>query len=623
MVHSHVARTLRTARKESQSLIPIIGAGLSIPLGLPSWQDFRRTLAEAAQIPVDENEKARNFMSRAQQKMPRSQYLTIVRQILNVPSNRTSVALQALASGRIKMIATTNLDFAIENAFLMRGSPLPPQNVITGELLRNPRNILDTTTGCTIAKIHGSLEDPSSWVLDKDQYDKAYYPDGGLLRQWWTNLPGRPLFVGFGLSDDDVSEMLRWMEVANSVGAYAILLEEDLDSKKSNLLDNGINPIPIANYDQIPEAIDEIFQCEPLRVEIYQSIGAESKKLIIGATKADIPIGIGQNDQDELVKLIANSVDYMPARSLVDDGAPRRKYGTKGAAKNSIVDAIDQRRLKICVPIIEALQVYPELFLSHILIPSMKSSKKTNYALELIWSKCDEKTRETVQNFVADVFKDPSMFSYGALRGISWFAAHILHSHPAMCLPPQLVQATENLQVCKYPITRFQAGALLKGECLENSHPIRPFTLRSIADANAIVNALNLEFSDFGRWRLPSRIEWEMIASCPPDRWPWGAAEPEPFKHAHLKYNRGGGAAATHPMDVGVFPLGLSKGGVSDLIGNVYEVVTDENAENGYSLCGGSWTTSYIDCVRSKFSIVSLWGKGENNVGVRPVLSKD
>ena len=69
--------------------------------------------------------------------------------------------------------------------------------------------------------------------------------------------------------------------------------------------------------------------------------------------------------------------------------------------------------------------------------------------------------------------------------------------------------------------------------------------------------------------RLPTEFEWEIAARGQEGRlYPWGDAAPTD-QHTNFDFRVG------HPTQVGSYPLGRTPGGVDDLLGNVWELVSD------------------------------------------------
>ncbi len=617
---------IQTAQNERDKLIPILGAGISLPLGTPSWQELQQILYKASSISQSPNELPRNYFLRVRQQMPLPQYETVIQQHLSTTPLKTTLALQAIVNSRLRILATTNLDFSIERAFSMAGLPLNPENVVTGTGIQSLNFLINNSRETILVKLHGSLESPKSWVLDKEQYDKAYRPDNGVVQRWWSSLNKKPLFIGFSFSDDDISEILRWNEVIGTRGGYCILPLDTIRDKQAKLEECGISPIGIINFEQLPEVIDDIFRCSKLRIEIKNGIDNTPQNVTVGATFIDLPLNLKDVELSKATKIIANAVDYRPLKSMFD-AVDRREYGPRGAYVNALKAGLETKE-DYAKLIVRALQNYPDVFLHGFLPIILKTANNLKTILPVIWEQLDDVTRDRSKLFLLQEMTKAEDLSYRNLRDITWFISHHLSAHPASSIPPIIVaHPNKNISICRYPITNIQAGILLDKSELKNTNPVRPYTLNSKAEMLELIEALNKHCGEQGTWRLPTEEEWIEFEGieCDNKLWPWGDEEPEPYRHAHLNYKGNGGPAAHHPLDVGIFPEGVKGAKIIDLIGNVYEIAINPPEE--IILCGGAWTSSFPDHRltndkdnKRAFSITSKYGRGKGNVGIRPIL---
>ncbi|WP_437646954.1 SIR2 family protein [Sorangium sp. So ce362] len=110
-----------------------------------------------------------------------------------------AVAIAALAP-KLRAVLTTNLDRILERAFRGEWDELPRA---TGDIATRSRYIL---------KLHGALRDRSTWVLTRDDYDRAVYGDLTHRQAFTALFHTRPLlFIGYGPAGDDFENLLRWV----------------------------------------------------------------------------------------------------------------------------------------------------------------------------------------------------------------------------------------------------------------------------------------------------------------------------------------------------------------------------------------------------------------------------
>lgn len=613
----YIRTAQEAAHRDAGQLVPVIGAGLSVPVGVPTWKDLAARLQAASGLEPRADELPRELFERVRESLGDSQYETLIQQWLSTPVNRTSLAHQAIVAAGTQFVLTTNLDYTLERAFELAGRPLSPENVIIGSR-PNALSLLKGTThsGTVLIKIHGTLQDPTSWILDQEAYDRAYIENES-IKTLWSALGLKPLFIGFGFADDDVNESLRAVEALYRRGGYAIMSMESIRNHSATLRRSGIMPIAVLNFEQVPEVVDEIFHCSQVAIERRTAVGTNARSLLVGAARIDVPPEFDDKAEFDVAVATANAVEIQPYSSLLT-AEVRRRYGQRGVYFNSILKWSNSGELQKVAVVIGALTTYPDVFIGQLLPRSLRQQKPAEI-LRIMWEVADEILRNTIKQRVLDTLEQPTGVNYVTVRSLAWFAAAVMNAHPGMRMPPVTVSLNDNtLRIAKYPLTRYQVGMLRRDESLRESHPIRPYTLTSRDEIDEILDLLNDQADEAGLWRLPTVAEWKKAISLTSSgRWPWGDADPERGQHAHLKYFVGG-AIAPHVLEVGVFPGDSAP--LKDLIGNVYEVVT-RGTRADLCLAGGSWTTAFSVSATTRFSFISNWkGQFRDNVGLRPVL---
>ncbi|TFV61519.1 hypothetical protein E4P42_01075 [Mycobacterium sp. PS03-16] len=174
-----------------QELALFIGAGVSVPVGLPDWWRLLNALAEEAglEIPADEKDQYRAAKPIVDKLGAR--YHEAVRRQLDTDKHAAGHAL--LANLGVRRMVTTNFDCCMENAL---ARPVGEFRVLTRRLAIGGAPWL--------LKINGDIQQPDSIVLTRDQLGKDPEErralEGVVQSLLLTN---HLLFVGFSLTDDN------------------------------------------------------------------------------------------------------------------------------------------------------------------------------------------------------------------------------------------------------------------------------------------------------------------------------------------------------------------------------------------------------------------------------------
>jgi hypothetical protein len=194
-------------------LVLFVGAGVSAAAGLPSWPKLVELVAARAKArgaDVDEvqrlldGEHFIDALSAAVDGAGQTELTAVVKSALDdrrlVPEVPEIAKAIASLEPKLRAVLTTNLDHLLERAFQGRW---PAFYRATSGVVQERGIIL---------KVHGTLLDPRTWVLTRDQYDRAMYNDPLLTDAVAAVFRAHTvLFVGYGLADDDFDQVLARM----------------------------------------------------------------------------------------------------------------------------------------------------------------------------------------------------------------------------------------------------------------------------------------------------------------------------------------------------------------------------------------------------------------------------
>lgn len=242
------------------------GAGLSVPLGLPSWGGLMRRVAE--DLGYDPEVLVR----------PGVDYLQLaefyrlekggIGPLKSWMDRNWAVTDERLRASRIHsqivdldfpLIYTTNYDRNIERMFELREKPY--SKVVSVLDVSNAR--ADRTH---IVKFHGDFDDESSLVLTESDYFERLDFESPMDIKFRADVMGRSiLFVGYSLSDLNLRVMLHRMDKLWSSSQYAdkrpksyiFLLRPDPVQERV-LESRGVNAL-LYDGDDPDTALEEMF----------------------------------------------------------------------------------------------------------------------------------------------------------------------------------------------------------------------------------------------------------------------------------------------------------------------------------------------------------------------------
>lgn len=210
------ARELAEIAKTGR-LVPFMGAGVSVSAGAPTWDELIESLAQGAHLTPEEKESllhgkmdprdqaaylrsryesASRIASKAKPAMPTLSFNEEIAARVNLAQYGLAPAL--LAGLRTEQAITMNYDRLFETASADIGDDrtVIPDSSVNGEKW--------------LLKLHGSVKNPESIVLTRDDYlgyNASREALSAVVKA--TLITHHLMFVGFGLKDDHFHEIIH------------------------------------------------------------------------------------------------------------------------------------------------------------------------------------------------------------------------------------------------------------------------------------------------------------------------------------------------------------------------------------------------------------------------------
>lgn len=197
------------ARKlANDQLIPFVGAGVSMSLGLPSYPDLIRQIGEEVGFDGEIFHGLGDYLTLAEyyhmhkkgldtlQAYLRANWKRSEKDVLASPVHRAIVELGC------DLIYTTNFDGFLEQAH--RGMNRRYRRI------RSVKDLVDLQPGRThIVKLHGDLDSPSTMVFTESSYFERLSFESPLDVKLRSDALGKSLlFIGYSLSDINIRYLL-------------------------------------------------------------------------------------------------------------------------------------------------------------------------------------------------------------------------------------------------------------------------------------------------------------------------------------------------------------------------------------------------------------------------------
>ncbi len=250
----------------SQSVVPFIGAGVSVAGGFPTWKHHLRQQGKTAGIDsstIEEYLEKGEFeivIETIENARGKDVFAQEIRDVFAKTGSLENITMR-ISELFSDTLITTNYDRLLEQAY--DTGPADEVQVINGlHAMETP-----DPQKVTIIKLHGDIRNPHRCILSKKQYDAAYGKDcinlsnqiPKLLRYHYEN--NSLLFIGCSLNNDRTVQVLKVVKDKTDDGILPqhFSIEqapedlEDLRTRNGKLLKIGITPIwyPQGDYDKV------------------------------------------------------------------------------------------------------------------------------------------------------------------------------------------------------------------------------------------------------------------------------------------------------------------------------------------------------------------------------------
>lgn len=258
------------SRLKTESVVPFVGAGMSIPSGFQRWGDFILSLladAPDARMEVIALVDTGLYEEAAQVAYDQLGGDALTEEITNRlgPHHKKVAGPILLLPGIFKgEVFTTNFDYVASYAYEEADNRFVAE--ICGPALREAMGRLGMDRHCLL-RIHGEAASTIGRVLTKTEYETTYTEERSLAALLGEiSGPRSFLFMGCSLQSDRTLEALKQIKAASPIQRpphYAILpLREDDDrnGRRRQLGEAGIHPIyyPDGDHDQ---CIEDLLIC--------------------------------------------------------------------------------------------------------------------------------------------------------------------------------------------------------------------------------------------------------------------------------------------------------------------------------------------------------------------------
>jgi SIR2-like domain len=196
------------------------GAGVTQPLGYPTWEQLIRLLAEEVRrvcgdnvVDTDDNPQRLEDIFNIRFLPVKAEflkynlgerYLEFMRETFG-PVNRRADSIDDLVALPFKHLLTSNYDPTLECAIVNRGGTAHSICLVEREITDFLHHRADDGYERCVVHVHGIYDRPDTLVLTEADYAKCYNDKG--VETFWDNIVGGEtcVFFGFSFADDGLT----------------------------------------------------------------------------------------------------------------------------------------------------------------------------------------------------------------------------------------------------------------------------------------------------------------------------------------------------------------------------------------------------------------------------------
>ncbi|MHA1971723.1 MAG: SIR2 family protein [Candidatus Hodarchaeales archaeon] len=269
--------------------IAVIGSGLSIAAGLPSWEDFIELLIIECEQNYPLFKGGNEFReslkqgyllevaSECRKVLGKSSFRDLVQRIFRVSSDKVTIFHRLIFEIPFCAILTTNYDNLLEQAYTLSRRKKYPLSVYTQKNIAQLSRLV-YEKDFYILKLHGDVNDMDTLILDFKDYQDIIHNSKAYEKAFTALSSTKTLiFIGYGLRDPDLNLLLSEQSAAfkgynrrhfaflpnpNNVVSKALFEKYNLTTIPYNASDNHKELFSI--FEQIKYQLDNFVSKKPL-----------------------------------------------------------------------------------------------------------------------------------------------------------------------------------------------------------------------------------------------------------------------------------------------------------------------------------------------------------------------